>query len=235
MKILSAFVKVFGLTTLLFFSIMPILRGSSYEIFFFYSNTGIWKNAERLLLEENSSDKLQEFPEIISKVTEADYNHLENLLANGKWREADRITWVLMLVNLDRNNDDKLNQDEVDRIKDFSCADLNKINQLWLLHSSGNFGFTLQKNVYLTQGGLLDNWDFDRDIKTIRRLAIQVGWKNGTDANSLGYKYHQELTFNLNAPQGHLPSLGGISSTWSAPYWVSLFSRLQECSFGNIN
>ncbi len=235
MKILSRFLKLFAISTVLSLAIPMVLHGKNHPIYSLLSDENLLVHLNPFSLKDKNIDEVNRKSQIISQDAGIYYTYLENLLENQKWREADLTTWLIILITLDRNNDDILSQEEVKHITNFHCGDLSRINEMWLFYSSGHFGFDIQKEVYLTKNGKLENWNFDRDIKTMRRLAIELGWKTGTHANSLGYKYHKELSFNLDSPRGHLPSLGGISTTWSAPAWINLFSRHQECSFSKKN
>jgi hypothetical protein len=81
---------------------------------------------------------------------------------------------------------------------------------LWLLHSEGKFGFSVQREIWLTVG---KNWE---------KLWSKIGWKNG----NAWTRYPNEFTWNLTAPKGHLPlsnQLRGvrvISSLLSHPAWT---------------
>lgn len=65
---------------------------------------------------------------------------------------------------------------------------LSTINKLWVNSSDGQFGFSVQKEIYQGLGG----W---------KAFAESVGWRRG--GRWLSYR---DLTFSLNAPKGHLPS-----------------------------
>ena len=95
---------------------------------------------------------------------------------------------------------------EVDK---FPATDLQTINQLWLMHSEGKFGFSVQRQLWLSLG-----CDFPK-------LWVKIGWKNDNNWT----RYPREFTWNLTAPKGHLPTsnqLRGtkvINSLFSHPVW----------------
>ena len=83
-------------------------------------------------------------------------------------------------------------------IDNFPCEDLRTINQLWLHYSKGKFGFSVQKEIYESLGGTREY-----NEKVWNQFGDRVGWRKG--GKWLDYS---DLTFNLNAPQAHLPWLG---------------------------
>ncbi len=147
---------------------------------------------------------------LISKSTGVDYNPLRNLLAAGKWQEADKETAKAMLqaagrvISLGREN-----------IDNFSCEDLRIIDQLWLESSQGKFGFSVQKDIYQSLGGTREYYS-----EVWKNFGVRVGWseENGRDYDS--------LTYSLTAPSGHLPWTGwdGYGYAWR------LYSRLASCN-----
>ncbi|MEL6438730.1 MAG: GUN4 domain-containing protein [Cyanobacteria bacterium J06621_8] len=131
---------------------------------------------------------------LISKSTGVDYSPLRNLLAEGKWKEADEETIKTMLQAAGRLNEKWLKTEDIDN---FSCEDLGIIDKLWLESSQGKFGFSVQKDIYEELGGI-GGWNYE----VWQDFGDRVGWRKGGDWLS-----YQQLTFNQNAPQAHLPSL----------------------------
>jgi len=140
---------------------------------------------------------------LISTVTGVDYSPLGQLLATEQWKEADELTWKLMLKAAKREQKGYFDSKS---LKNFSCSDLKTIDQLWVKYSQGKFGFSVQKQLYLSVGGKLgsDNWT-DQDSYNYRRYLIMVGWKTGTPNNSEGLINYDDLTFNLFAPKDTSP------------------------------
>jgi S1-C subfamily serine protease len=146
----------------------------------------------------------QRSPELIlvSKKTGLDYTALKNLLAQGKWEEADRETYNLVTQIIktakDRNTNIFI---ELKSIAEFSCTDIGTIDRLWRKYSDNKFGFTPQQQLWNSA-----NQNDDFSTETWRRFAIEVGWKKGDIASSSGYLLYEELKFNpQQAPNGHLP------------------------------
>ena len=162
---------------------------------------------------------------LISKTTEVDYNRLRDLLAAGRWKEADQETTRAMLRAAGREKESWLRTED---INNFSCEDLRLIDQLWLKFSKGKFGFSFQKDIYQNLGG----------TKSLNARGLNFGDRVGW-SRALTY---YDLTFNLNAPKGQLPSVAGwsgIGGAWlengyvsrgAYGYVFSLAQRLETCN-----
>jgi uncharacterized caspase-like protein len=134
---------------------------------------------------------------LISKATGVDYTRLRDLLAEGKWKEADEETTTAMLQAANRVEEGWLRTEDVDN---FSCEDLGTINQLWLDYSKGKFGFSVQKEIYENLGGLEDNEEvWGGEVWS--KFAERVGWRKGDEWLS-----YSDLTFEIEAPKAHLPA-----------------------------
>ncbi len=135
-----------------------------------------------------------------------DYTRLRDLLAAGKWREADQETNCVMLKAARREVDGCLDSES---IKSFPCDDLRTIEQLWVKYSQGRFGFSVQQKIWLEVGGK-DDYEYETECK----WAERVGWRKGGR-----WLEYDDLTFNnQQAPRGHLPvSVGGLDmeGCWS--------------------
>jgi uncharacterized caspase-like protein len=121
-----------------------------------------------------------------------DYTTLEKLLAAGKWREADEKTARVMCLAAGREKEGYLQQEDIDN---FPCEDLRTINQLWLHYSNGQFGFSVQKEIYQSLGGTKEY-----NYEVWKKFCDQVGWV--VKGEWLSY---EDVTFNLSASPGHLP------------------------------
>ncbi|MBD2129778.1 serine/threonine-protein kinase [Microcoleus sp. ZQ-A2] len=158
------------------------------------------------------------FSSALNSTVVKEYSKLQELLAEGKWQEADEETQAIMFevfgypsifnVSLYPEN-----------IKVFPCENLRKIDQLWVQHSNGRFGFSGQKQIWKSVN---KEWNFFCD---------RVGWR--VNGNWLSYN---NLTFTLEAPVAHLPGLRdlrygrwfGRHGLW-VQWWVILFSRVEAC------
>ncbi len=143
-----------------------------------------------------------------------DYTQLQKLLVVKDFQAADRLTLGLLCqlaggAALQRK---WLYFTEVDN---FPIVDLHTINTLWLVFSEGKFGFSVQRELWLSVG---KNWE---------KLWFQIGWKNGNNWT----RYPDEFTWDLTAPIGHLPlsnqlrGVRAISSLLSHQAWNSTISQ----------
>ena len=142
----------------------------------------------------------------------ADYRLLRDLLASGKWQEADLETSAIILQAAGREHEGWLTSESLAK---FPCLDLQTIDKLWIKYSQGHFGFSVQKRIYFEVG------------ENFALFSDRVGWR--VRGNWLNYSEH---TFNLIAPIGHLPS-GGVGykrrvRLFEAGY-AALAHRVAEC------
>jgi len=156
-----------------------------------------------------------------------DYYELRNLLAAGKWKEADQETARVMLKVAGREKEGYLDTESIDK---FPCEDLRTIDQLWVKYSNGRFGFSVQKRIYQSLGGTRTY-----DDKIWKAFGDRVGWR----VNKWWWVGYDELKFNTQtAPEGHLPVpkvfgwwLGWFGGARGVGRWFSfLASRLVNCN-----
>ena len=88
-------------------------------------------------------------------------------------------------------------------MKKFPCTDLRTIDQLWVKYSNDKFGFSVQRRIWQEVGQ-------DRD-----KFGQSTGWL----LNNKWLNY-DDLTFELRAPAGHLPTLRvggaeGFKNLWN--------------------
>jgi serine/threonine-protein kinase len=103
----------------------------------------------------------------LSSEKSLDYTKLRDLLARGKWKEADEETLAVMLKVAALETDGNLT---VEDIKKFPCTDLRTIDSLWVKYSEGRFGFSVHKRIWESVGGTPD-----ADYKTYCRFSDRVG------------------------------------------------------------
>jgi len=192
------------------------------------------------LLQEYVKDRYQSAEEVMQalKLTpshfapkfevEAKFSKLRDLLAANNWKAADAETVNLMLKTVDREKERWI---DIESIQMFPCADLQTIDRLWVEFSKGHFGFSVQKHIWEEIGGTLTP-----DRKTYEEFCDRIGWHTKGD-----WLYYSNLTFDLTAPQGHLPSgragdialgvrLIGKFGGFGVERITSLVSRLVECN-----
>ncbi|KAB8314987.1 TIR domain-containing protein [Tolypothrix campylonemoides VB511288] len=167
------------------------------------------------------SNQTDDSDDDLSSEKGVDYRKLRDLLAAGKWKEADYETYLMMLQAVGRKENDWITEEE---LLNFPCTDLRTIDQLWVKYSNGRFGFSVQKKIYLDVGGKPDGKYYQEAWK---KFGDRVGWR--VKQNWISY---DEVNFDTSALVGHLPS-------WVAGRWVGvvvvgfvgffLFSRIETC------
>ncbi|MGI0486799.1 GUN4 N-terminal ARM-like repeat domain-containing protein [Pantanalinema rosaneae CENA516] len=141
---------------------------------------------------------------------QVDYRPLQKLLAEQNWQAADQLT-LQKLCELAGPTATQRKWIYFTEVEQLPAIDLQIINALWLVHSEGRFGFSVQRDVWLSVG---KNWD---------KLWTKIGWKSENNWT----RYPQEFTWDLTAPLGHLPlsnQLRGvrvIASLLSHPAWTA--------------
>lgn len=139
-----------------------------------------------------------------------DYRSLQRLLAEQNFEAADRMT-LQKLCELAGPTAVQRKWLYFTEVEGFPAADLQTIDALWLIHSQGKFGFSVQRELWLSSG---KNWD---------KFWTKIGWKTGNNWT----RYPQEFTWDLVAPIGHLPlsnQLRGvrvIASLLTHPAWTN--------------
>ena len=134
----------------------------------------------------------------------AKYHKLRDLLKAREWKEADEETALLMLQVVGREEDGWFRSED---LKNFPCSDLRAIDKLWVKYSNGRFGFSVQKPIWLEEGGQV-TWE------TELRLADRVGWRVKEE-----WPAYENLTFDLTAPRGHLPAQVGLIRPRARVQW----------------
>jgi hypothetical protein len=169
---------------------------------------------------------------LISSTTGVDYTPLRELLQQKKWKEADDITFKLMLASAKYQNPDWKNRDWLDEkdINSFACEDLKFIDRLWSEYSNNQLGLSAQ----------LKFWNDAKNnsttiIEAYRQFAQWVQWipPSGPSSGS-SYISSDDIKY-ANPPQGHLPvqityPLGeGWSNGGSNTNRHLLYSRFANC------
>lgn len=143
------------------------------------------------------------------------YGALVNYLANGRWREADRETYRVMRKVAGGSLTSKA-------LREFPCKDLQIIDQLWVKHSSGKFGFSVQRQIYVECGNPLDGEYYK---ETWEPFCNYVGWRKYGS-----YLREDDLQANPSlSPAGEFPAL----ASWRVGKWFltrgGLFARADAC------
>jgi hypothetical protein len=137
-----------------------------------------------------------------------DYQPLQQALAAQEFQTADRLT-LQALCELAGETAVQRKWLYFSEVKHFPVEDLQTIDTLWRIYSEGKFGFSVQRQLWLSAG---KNWD---------TLWVKIGWKSGNEWT----RYPNGFTWNLTAPTGHLPlsnQLRGVqvlASLFNHPAW----------------
>jgi hypothetical protein len=85
---------------------------------------------------------------LVSRTTGIDYGELDRALRNRQWKEADKLTFTLMLKATKNPLDEQDYFMHPDRIRRLPSEDLKLIDRLWVQHSKGKLGFSVQKRIW---------------------------------------------------------------------------------------
>ncbi|MEO1743132.1 MAG: GUN4 domain-containing protein [Cyanobacteria bacterium J06629_9] len=127
---------------------------------------------------------------------EACYTQLEQYMVDGDWKAADQYTYRMLYQVLKKPHKSGFNPRE---LLNFPCEDLVRIDGLWVQHSQGKFGFSVQKDLWVECGGKLDGkWDFE----TYKKLSDRMGWRID------GKFRFDQISYELkdSSIPGHLPA-----------------------------
>ena len=140
---------------------------------------------------------------------------LENYLSKGNWRKADEETaWLFYLVMVQQEY-----EDWYELCKNFPSEILNEIDQLWVNHSQGKFGFSIQKRIWSGVRGYTN-----ADYKTWEKFGKQVEWYEEND-----WKEYNSLPFSIESLDGNLPARWTTRQFGWGGQWVmgGFISRIQ--------
>lgn len=142
-----------------------------------------------------------------------DYTHLRDLLAAGRWKEADEETANRTLGAASRIEEGWLRLKDIDN---FPCEDLRTIDRLWVKYSNGRFGFSVQARIYEELGGTREY-----DSKTWQAFGDRVGWRREGE-----WLPQKSLTFDQKtAEEAHLPWLLFFGTVFDGFEFFSSFTQ----------
>ncbi|MEH2240219.1 AAA-like domain-containing protein [Nostoc sp.] len=137
-------------------------------------------------------------------------NELDYLMKQQRWREADEKNWRFLLYSAGREFEGYL---DLTDIRNFKCANLKKLDALWVNNSKGHFGYSVQKKIYLASGNSIDFdflWDKGKfknfNDKRYNDFTKRVGWK-GEDGK---WRRSEELPMNLKVGEGVISDDGEL-------------------------
>jgi len=110
-------------------------------------------------------------------------------LISNNFKTANQLTQIYLqqLAGLDKNNKRKWLY--FTDILNLPIKDLRTIDLLWRIYSENQFGFSIQKQIWIYND---KNWE---------KFWHTIGWK----INQKNMRYPDEFIWNKNAPTGHLP------------------------------
>ena len=121
------------------------------------------------------------------------YAELQLMLIEQKFEEADRLT-SQYLRRLAGKLAEKRGYVFFSEVKNMSGKDLQTIDRLWTIYSTGRFGFTIQAKILKSVG------------KKYELLWPKIGWKK----NGLWTRYPASFNWSLEAPDGHMPLINQL-------------------------
>jgi len=116
------------------------------------------------------------------------YEDLQLMLVEQKFEEADRLT-SSYLRKLAGKLAEKRGYVFYSEVKNMSGIDLQTIDRLWTVYSTGRFGFSIQAKILKSVG------------KKYELLWPKIGWKK----EGLWTRYPGSFSWSLDAPDGHMP------------------------------
>ncbi|MCH8507054.1 MAG: serine/threonine-protein kinase, partial [Ectothiorhodospiraceae bacterium] len=128
------------------------------------------------------------------------YYELRVLLAAKQWEDADLETAARMCEVMGRAENGWLRREDIER---FPCKDLKIIDTLWVHYSQGEFGFSVQKKIWLKCGSPTsynDDW---------LRFGKRVEWREGGEW--MGYRIVIQNGRQASLPLGHVGKIQGSS------------------------
>ena len=147
------------------------------------------------------------------------YGKLRDLLAEGKWKEADQQTTKIMLEIAGKGSQDVFTPEAV---KTFPCNTIRVIDQLWRKYSNDRFGFSVQLRIYQSLGGNMDTL-IAQNMKFLHSLGERIGWRK----NKKWIEY-DHFDFSVPPPVGAFPG-----EWWHSPYGEKManffFAHLIRC------
>ena len=167
------------------------------------------------------SDRVAFIEDKLKLISDIDrYGKLQELLAAGKFKEADEETTNVILETVAKHRDTLTPND----MEKFPCNVLQVIDRLWRSYSQDRFGFSVQLAIYQEAGGNTDTLRAQKaDI--VQKFGDRVGWRINGEWQGDSY---EQWNFSLSAPVGCFPAMW-----WWSPYGLKMatycFLRLLAC------
>ncbi|KAF7047931.1 hypothetical protein CFC21_056781 [Triticum aestivum] len=126
-------------------------------------------------------------------------------LAEGDYWQADETTRALLIV-LAGEAARRRGYVFFSEVQFISVEDLRAVDALWLEHSGGRFGYSVQRRIW------------EKSLREFTRFFIKIGWmkKLDTEVEQFNYRaFPDEFIWELNddTPEGHLPLTNALRGT----------------------
>ncbi len=143
---------------------------------------------------------------LVSQTTGNDYSELDRALRHREWKKADELTRTFMLKVMSTSG--HLSEDEMSR---FPGEDLKLIDNLWVQHSEGKLGFSVQKRIWQECGS--PGPDYAANKAAWKKFGQRVNWQGGTGYD--GWRHAKELDYaNPQEYSGQLPGFCDFFWQW---------------------
>ena len=150
------------------------------------------------------------------------YTKLQSLLAAANWSEADKETKEVMLQAVDTKEGNSVSYN---KLSSFACTDLRTVDHLWKKYSDGRFGFSVQKEIYLSAGGKPGS---KYDVEAWKNFGDHTGWR--VKGQWIKYGSLKNINFSTSAPPGHLPYEAHLTLGARRFNDLGFFSRIYSCN-----
>jgi hypothetical protein len=145
-----------------------------------------WNDKAIQALVEAIKNQHNSIPLLPKELPQEEYIRLKDLLAAGRWREANDKTRTIILKVACREQEGWLADEQ---IQNFPCEVLHIVDRLWVQYSNQRFGFSVQKRI------------FNESEKDPQAFGDRVGWR----IQDAWISASQVIYTPANAPEGHLP------------------------------
>ncbi len=125
--------------------------------------------------------------------SDINYDQLQLMLVEQKFEDADRLT-SSYLRQLAGKLAKKRGYVFYSEVMNMSGKDLQTIDRLWIIYSTGRFGFSIQAKILKSVG------------KKYELMWPKIGWKK----EGLWTRYPTSFCWSLEAPDGHMPLINQL-------------------------
>ena len=125
--------------------------------------------------------------------SDINYDELQLMLVEQKFEDADRLT-SSYLRQLAGKLAKKRGYVFYSEVMNMSGKDLQTIDRLWIIYSTGRFGFSIQAKILKSVG------------KKYELMWPKIGWKK----EGLWTRYPTSFCWSLEAPDGHMPLINQL-------------------------